>query len=92
MYHLQLSTVVREWRSQLEGRALSCSYITVMATRNPARIFIDSSDTSESEPTLTSGDSDDPTSESESEEDNPDSSKVTEPPRNAGRAKRAAIS
>ena len=63
-----------------------------MATRNPAKTFIDSSDSSESEPTLTSGDSDDLTSESESEEDNPRSSKVTEPPRDAGRAKPAAIS
>ena len=63
-----------------------------MATRNPANTFIDSSDPSESEPTLTSGDSDDLTSESESEEDNPGSSKVTEPPRDASRAKPAAIS
>ena len=63
-----------------------------MATRNLAKIFIDSSDSSESEPTLTSGDSDDLTSESESEKDNPGISKVTEHPRDAGRAKPAAIS
>ena len=55
--------------------------VTGMATRNPAKTFIDSSDPSESEPTLASGDSDDLTSESESEEDNPAGSKVTEPPR-----------
>ena len=51
--------------------------VTVMARRNPAKIFIESSDSSESEPTLTSGDSDDLTSKSESEEENPGSSKVT---------------
>ena len=66
--------------------------VTVMATYNPAKIFIDSSDSSESEPTLTNGNSDDLASESESEEDNPGSSKVTEPPRDVGRAKPAAIS
>ena len=83
MSHLQLPT--RGWRSQLV-------VATGMATRNPAKTFIDSTDSSESEPTLTSGDSDDLTSESESEEDNPGSSKVNEPRKDAGGAKPAAIS